>query len=88
MSIIKKSDLKMHFANRKLKGIHPIHQVEKPKAAELSRIDTAVFNPNSDGFAGDFSLEHSSPGGSVMAVVMVTASGDIQASETPSIPQI
>ena len=83
MTLIKTSDVKMQFSPRGSKGLHLVQQVDKPAAAALPAADVAIESDVSV-FADDFFLEHSSPGGTVSAVVMVANSGAPQMPETPN----
>jgi hypothetical protein len=71
----------MHFSSRRNKGLHLIQQVDGPAIAALSTADIAIESDESV-FVEDFSLEHSSPGGTVSAVVIVANLGDAQMPET------
>ncbi len=82
MSLIKKCDVKAHFASRKRKGMHLVHQADKPALTGLPETGVAI-EAKGPAFVADFSLEHSSPGGAVTAVVIIAAS-DTRVSNTRS----
>jgi hypothetical protein len=73
MSLIKKCDVKAHFASRKRKGVHPVHQADKPALTGLPETGV-VIEAKGPAFVADFSLEHSSPGGAVTAAMIIAAS--------------
>ena len=81
MTLIKKSDVKMHFSSRLNKGLHLVQQFDGAAVAVLPVADMAIES-NVSVFVEDFSLEHSSPGGTVSAVVIVANSEDTQMPET------
>lgn len=83
MTLIKKCDVKMYFSSRQRKGLHLIQKDSKAAAARMLLADAAI-EAGPAMFADDFSREHSSPGGTVSAVVIVTVLNDSQASEEPS----
>lgn len=80
MSLIKKRDVKMYFSERRRKGLHLVPTVIESPATELP-VSELPIEANAPVFVDDFSLEHSSSGGTVSAVVMVTACDD---TETPT----
>jgi hypothetical protein len=86
MSLIKKKDVKLYFSDRQRKGLHLVKPVSKSPAAGPLVTDLSTEG-NMPVFVDDFSLEHSSSGGAVSAVVMVTPCDDSQAPEVPSSPQ-
>ena len=87
MSLIKKCDVDAHFAARKLRRLHLIHQVAKPTVANKLAADSSKAATGETGFVADFSLEHSSPGGTLSAVVTPDgATGDAKVRVKPSIP--
>jgi hypothetical protein len=79
MTLIKKSDVKVHFSSRRNKGLHLVQQVDKPVATGFPVADSAIEISGSV-FEDDFSLEHSSRGGTVSAVVIV---GDLDDTQIP-----
>ncbi len=81
MTSIKKSDVKMHFSSRRGKGLYLVQQDDKSAEAVFPVADLSI-EPDVSGFVEDFSLEHSAPGGTVSAVVMVANSDDTQEPET------
>jgi len=85
MTLIKKCDVKMHFSSRRDRGLHLVQQVNKRDMDALPVADVAI--ESTPVFGEDFSLEHSSPGGTVSAVVMSTDSDDTQMPETHGTPQ-
>ena len=85
MSLIKKKDVKMHFSARQRKGLHLVEPVDKSPAA-LPVIDLPI-EASLPVFVDDFSFEHSSTGGAVSAVVMVTECDDSQVPELPGTPR-
>lgn len=86
MSLIKKKDVKMYFSDRQRKGLHLVQPVAKSTATELPVIDLSI-EANMPVFVDDFSLEHSSSGGTVSAVVMVTTCDDSQTPEMAGTPE-
>jgi hypothetical protein len=86
MTLIKKCDVKMHFSVRLAKRLHLVQQADKLAAAVFPVADIAIESKES-GFIEDFSLEHSSPGGTMSAVVLVANSGDAQVPEMHSTPR-
>ncbi|MGD0096846.1 MAG: hypothetical protein ABSB60_10135 [Terracidiphilus sp.] len=81
MTLNKKSDVKMHFSSSWNKGLHLVQQGGKPAAIAFPVTDPAIDSIGS-AFAEDYSHEHSSPGGTVSAVVIVADSSDIQNQDT------
>jgi hypothetical protein len=79
MSLIKKKDVENYLSARRHKGIHAFQVTAKPAKTPLSVCDLTAAKAHEQGFASDFSREHSSPGGAVTAVVMIPSSGDSQA---------
>lgn len=69
MTLIKKCDVEMYLSSRRTRRLHLIQQVKKPVAV----FPVAVLGIDSIAsvFAEDFSLEHSSRGGTVSAVVII-----------------
>ena len=86
MSLIRKRDVKTHFSSRHRKGPQLVQQADKPAIAALLVADLAI-EEQVPAFVDDFSLEHSSPGGAVSAVVIVSTLGDSQVPEEPNILQ-
>jgi hypothetical protein len=82
MTLIKKCDVKMYFATRQRKGLHLVSAEGGHGPAEMPEAGLPSV-ANEPVFAEDFSLEHSSAGGTLSAIVMVTAPGDSQTPETP-----
>jgi hypothetical protein len=82
MSLIKKCDVKAHFASRRRKGMHLVHQADKPALTGLPETGVTIEAKGS-AFVADFSLEHSSPGGAVTALGIIAAS-DTGVSKTRS----
>jgi len=71
MSLIKRADVKNYYSARQGKGLHLIHQMHKPVTARSSAVDV-VIETDVSVFVDDFSMEHSSAGGAVSAVVIDT----------------
>jgi len=71
MSLIKKCDVKTHFATRRRKGTSPIRVAGTPIMAEAPEIDRVSAEVNQAVFVEDFSLEHCSPGANATAEVIV-----------------
>jgi hypothetical protein len=88
MSLIKKKDVESYLSARRHRGIHAIPMAAKPAKTALSASDLAAAKARKSGFASDFSREHSSPGGAVTAVVMITPSGDSQTPGKSSTSQV
>ena len=86
MSLIKKKDVKMHFSARQRKGLHLVEPVDKPPAATMPVIDLPI-EASLPVFVDDFWFEHSSIGGAVSAVVMVTECDDSQVPELSGTPR-
>lgn len=86
MTLNKKSDVKMHFSSSCNKSLHLVQQVDKP-AISLTPVADVTTESDVSVFAEDFSAEHSSPGGTVSAVVIVTNSSDTQMPETCNNPR-
>jgi len=77
MTLIKKSDVKMHFSARRIEGLHLVQQADKPTVL-LSPVADRAIKSKVSVFVEDFSSEHSSPGGTVSAVVTVANPDDTQ----------
>ncbi|MGA2890037.1 MAG: hypothetical protein ABSE51_18480 [Terracidiphilus sp.] len=82
MTLIKKSDVKMHFSSSQSRGLHLVEQVNKP-AVDVRPMTNIAIELNATVFADDFSVEHSSPGGTVSAIVIVANLSDTQIQEIP-----
>lgn len=85
MSLIKKCDVKMHFAARRRRSMVPIPRASKPAAAALPAAVHAVEAIDSS-FADDFSGEHCFLGGGATAEVIVTPEDAAQALDNPKPP--
>jgi hypothetical protein len=77
MTLIKKCDVKMHFAARRIKRSHLLRQANKP-GTQVLPVGAIAIESNVSVFEDDFSLEHSSPGGTVSAVVNFCNSRELQ----------
>ena len=86
MTLIKKCDVKMHFASRGNKGLHLVKYIDTPGVAILPIAETAIESDKAI-FIEDFSSEHSSAGGALSAVVIVANSGEAKMPETRKSPQ-
>jgi hypothetical protein len=86
MTLIKKCDVKTYFASRHGKRLHLVQQIDKPAAAASPLTDMPIESDVS-AFVEDFSLEHSSPGGTVSAVVMDVNLDEAQIPEAHSTPR-
>jgi len=83
MTLIKKSDAKNYFSARQLPSLHAVRFTAKQPKRGLAVIDPITAGAKELSFISDFSQEHSSPGGTVTAVVIVTA----EDSQTPELPR-
>jgi hypothetical protein len=61
MSLIKKIDVKKHFADRRRMRLAEARRVRDANASGSAGIEPSGTRVNIPGFAEDFSLEHSSP---------------------------
>lgn len=86
MSLIKKNDVKNHLSARRRTNLHAVHLIAKQSEERLAVIDPAHIDGNNIGFTSDFLLEHSSPGGTITAVVIAT-SEDAQITDLPCDPK-
>jgi len=77
MALIKKCDVKIHLSLRRRKGSHPAQRIEKPAPTILSETDAAIES-DVQVFADVFSLEHSSPGRTVSAVMIAPSAEDMR----------
>jgi hypothetical protein len=62
MSLIKKIDVKEHFAARRATRLAEARSIHKPDAAGISEIKTVSTKTIRRDFVEDFSVEHSSSG--------------------------
>lgn len=85
MSLIKKRDLKQHFAARRRKGTHPILSCGQGSGPGFPAIDPPTADAIAAVFIADFSSEHCSAGGTITSVVMLDAGGTSEVPEEPSI---
>ena len=88
MSLIKKKDVESYLSARRHTGIRAMQVAGKPAKAASSLNEAAAAKAHEPSFASDFSGEHSSPGGAVTAIVMITPSGDSSAPGKPSSSQV
>jgi hypothetical protein len=88
MSLIKKKDVENYLSVRRHTGIHAMQMAAKLPKATPSVNEVASTKTHERGFASDFSREHSSTGGSVTAVVMITHADDGYASDKPGSSQV
>ena len=86
MSLIQKNDVKNRLSARRRANLHAVHLIAKQPEAGLAVMEPTTNDANDDGFTSDFSLEHSSAGGTITAVVIAT-SEDIHAYELPRDPK-
>jgi hypothetical protein len=87
MSLIKKKDVRMYFSERHRKGLHLVKPVAKLPATQLPVSDLSI-EEDTPGFVDDFSFEHSSPGGTASAIVIVEPCVPSQAPELPDTSQL
>jgi len=75
MTLIKKCDVEMYLSSRRTRRLHLIQPVGKSVAAVIP-VAVMAIESNVSEFSEDFSLEHSSPGGTVSAVVILPESDE------------
>jgi len=83
MSIIKKCDVKVYLATRRRGAKRQVRSARSTAPAVEPMTGGAVNTVCEQVFAADFSLEHSSPGGSLTAVVVIAAGSDSQGPAAP-----
>ncbi len=87
MSLIMKIDVKARFVSRGAVGQNAVRPASLPLVARFSGIEAAVARANTAEFVDDFTLEHSSPDGSVAPDAIAGESGGKQGPEVPESPQ-
>jgi hypothetical protein len=83
MSLIKKCDVKMHFAARRRKAAHPTQSAAKSIVAGASATDQAEAEADAAAFSNDFLKEHRSLDGAFPAPVIPDPGGYGQVLEIP-----
>lgn len=88
MTLIKKADVEMHFAERQRqrKGLNLVYQANKSATGGLPAIEQGV-KAGVPAFIDDFAREHSVPGGDVPAFKIVATSEDSHVPESPKTTQ-
>lgn len=86
MRLIKKFDVKRHFAARLGMSLVVDRPVSQPGASEFLEIKPAGTRANAPDFIGDFSLEHSSSRVIVSSIAIAADSSSTQMPTVAGIP--
>jgi hypothetical protein len=88
MTLIKKCDVKTYRASRPNRALRPSRPANEVGRIRLPEIESGEADSNTSGFVEDFVREHSSSGGSAIAVAIAVATKTVPVLPTADAPGV